>query len=123
MTEFRKRKKSEYAEAVATAERETRFFVATHLKATVPHFRIKLDHDIAELQLAWRDMSDEEKAALKAETIRKARGFVRPAIAQPAKSPGQTIHIDPAERSRQLEALYRAMSPEQREQLERRTAT
>lgn len=122
MTEFRKRKKSEYAEAVAAAERETKFFVATHLKATVPACRVKLDHDIAELRLAWRDMSDEEKAALKAETIRKGKHFVRSVVARPEKSPGQTVHIDPAERKRQLDAAYRAMSPEQRTEYDRRRA-
>jgi hypothetical protein len=114
-----KRRTSEYAKAVAEAERETRFFVARELKATVPHFRVKLDQDIAELQLAWRDMSDAEKAALKADTIRKAIGFVRPTIPQPEKSPAQVMDVDLAERSRQLEALYCAMSPEQRAEYDR----
>jgi hypothetical protein len=32
---------------------------------------------LGELRQAWRDMSDEEKAAMKADAIRKARGVVR----------------------------------------------
>jgi hypothetical protein len=114
-----KRRDSEYARAVAEAERESQYFVARHVKATVPHFRVKLDQDIAELQLAWRDMSDAEKQALIQDTIRKGKNFVRRAIACPEKPAGPTIHIDPRERERQLEAANRAMTPEQRAEFDR----
>jgi hypothetical protein len=103
---------------VAEAERKTRYFVAD-VKATVPHFRVKLDRDIAELQLAWRDMSAEEKQALIRDTIRKGRNFVRRTIARPEKPPGPTVHIDPRERERQLEAAFRAMTPGQRAEYNR----
>jgi hypothetical protein len=118
--EYPKRtKKSEYAKAVSKAERDTRFYVAKELKATVPEYRVELDNRIAELQLAWRDMSAEEKQALIRDTIRKGRNFVRRTIARPEKPPGPTVHIDPRERERQLEAAFRAMTHEQRAEYNR----
>jgi hypothetical protein len=71
-------------------------------------------HKLVEKTMLWRDMSEEEKATLKAEAIRKAHNFVRPAMPRPEKPSGQTVHFDAEERSRQLDAAYRAMTREER---------
>jgi hypothetical protein len=113
------KRRTAYAKAVAEAERQTHYFVATQIKAVVPTYRVKLAQDISELQFAWRDMSAEEKQAIIHQTIRKGRSFMRSAIVRPEKPPGPTVHIDPRERGRQLEAAYRAMSPEQRAEYDR----
>jgi hypothetical protein len=84
--------------------------------------KMLLEHGLGELQTAWRDMSPEEKQALIHETIRKGKNFVRSVIPRPEKPAGQTGHIDPARRSRQLEALYRLMTPEQRAEHDRGAA-
>lgn len=84
--------------------------------------KMLLEHGLGELQTAWRDMSPEEKQALIHETIRKGKNFVRSPIPRPEKPAGQTVHIDPAHRSLQLEALYRLMTPEQRAEHDRGAA-
>lgn len=93
---------TEYGRAVANAERAATYFVGQPLPSSKPHFRAEIERRISELQLAWRDMSDEEKAALKAETMRKRQ---------------RVVHEKPSvgvARGRQLDAAYRAMTPEQR---------
>jgi hypothetical protein len=118
-----KRRDSEYAKAVAAAERKAQYFVARDVKATVPHYRVKVDQDIAELRVAWRDMNPEKKGIFIANAIRKGKHFVRKVIVRPEKPPGQTVHIDPGERERQLDAVYRAMTPDERAEFERWTAS
>jgi hypothetical protein len=81
--------------------------------------RMLAEHGLGELQTAWRDMDGEEKRAVIVETIRKGRSFMRSAIVRPEKPPGPTIHIDPRERERQLDAAFRAMTPEQRAEYKR----
>ena len=72
-----KRRESEYSKAVHEAERQSHYFVATQTKAVVPAYRVKLARDISELQIAWRDMSDEENQTLIRDAIRKGKNFVR----------------------------------------------
>jgi hypothetical protein len=69
---------------------------------------------VAENTMVWRDLDDDGKARLKVETIRKAKNFVRQPFVHPNPDPGHEAVFDPAERSRQLDALYRLMTPEQR---------
>jgi hypothetical protein len=82
-----------------------------------------LERGLGELQTAWRDMNDEQKQILVAETILKAKLFVRDSVvrrtAPLAAGYGRDIS---AERSRQLEALYRLMTPEQRAEYNRGAA-
>lgn len=110
-----KRRKSEYAKAVAVADAAigrppARGWRDDMLEAA----------KVGELQQAWRDMAPEERQALMHTAIRKAA--VRPAVAYPTLAPGRTVTIDPAECRRQLEALYRAMTPEQRAEYDRGAA-
>lgn len=120
----RRTAESPYAKAVAEAERNSQYFVARQLKATVPHFRVKLDQDIAELQIAWRDMNDDEKRILIAETIRKGKNFVRQVIMPRQENLSGPSHARDicAERTRQLDALYRVMTAEQRAEYDRGAA-
>lgn len=117
-----KRRVTEYASAIRDAERDTRFFVANEVKYTGPYFRSEMDKRISELQLAWRDMTEEEKAEMKAETIRKAKYFLREkAKPLPSDHPSQT-YIEAANRFDQIDALYRAMTDEQRSEYDGRRA-
>lgn len=117
MSEFRRRT-SDYARAVAAAD-------AAIDRPPARGWRDEMleASNLGELQQAWRDMDAEERKALMHATIRKAAGkaagIVRLAAAPPRLAPGRTVNIDPAERARQIEALYRAMSLEERVEFDR----
>lgn len=111
----RERRATEYGKAVAHAEHEASYFTAPPGYATPKTYLAELERRTSELALAWRDMTDEEKADMKASAIRNARTFVREKFKRPVMNSG-SIREFGSERSRQLDALYRVMTPEQREE-------
>jgi hypothetical protein len=98
--------------------------LAKHPPKPPENWREKMlnEHGLGILQTAWRDMDEEERRTVIAQAIRKGRNFVRSVIARPEKPPGPTVHIDPRERERQVEAAYRAMTPGQRAEYDRGAA-
>lgn len=85
--------------------------------------KMLLEHGLGELQTAWRDMNDEQKRILVVETILKAKLFVRDSVVRRAAPLAAGYGSDIcAERSRQLEAFYRAMNPDQRAEYDRGAA-
>lgn len=77
--------------------------------------RLLEEQGLGELQSAWRDMDEDQKRALVARTIAKARTFVQASVTRPSVPLGHGRAVEVGEeRSRQLDALYRAMSPAER---------
>lgn len=69
---------------------------------------------VVENSMRWRELDDDGKAKWKADAIAKAKAVVRKALRRfDSAAPSQAVNVG-AERERQLDKLYRLMTPEQR---------